>query len=434
MSAAQKLTNSNKWPLLQFNERAIWGECQGSGKNPYRTRIDLNGNAFKCSCPSRKFPCKHGLALFLLYAEERPSFVETAECPDWVSEWLEGREQRAEKKKDKQQAAKTVDPKAQKKRQEKRDENVQTGLAELAQWLQDMVRVGFSDLPGKPYAYWENLAARMVDAQAPGLAAWVSRLGELVRGGGRSEDIMHSIAEEFGKLHLLISAFSRLESLSENLQSDIRSLIGWNPTETELLQHAGVADQWQVLGHRQTTKANLVMQTHWLFGINSERHAKIIKYTHANQKGSSTAHWGIGSVVQGALHFYPSTTPLRAIAGEHEVLPGKTVVPKNFPVADEVLNGYRDMLAQNPWLERYPILLGNIRIALHNQVPWVISSDEKRKGLAIAGKDLDLWKLLAVSGGQLVQLLGEWDGRHLYPIGVWGDQGYCPVMSQGAAL
>jgi uncharacterized Zn finger protein len=25
--------------------------------------VDLSGPAFRCTCPSRKFPCKHGLAL-----------------------------------------------------------------------------------------------------------------------------------------------------------------------------------------------------------------------------------------------------------------------------------------------------------------------------------------------------------------------------------
>ncbi len=41
----------------------------------------------KCTCPSRKFPCKHALALLWLKAEAIVSFAET-ETPEWVSEWL----------------------------------------------------------------------------------------------------------------------------------------------------------------------------------------------------------------------------------------------------------------------------------------------------------------------------------------------------------
>src|SRR6476469_9727229 len=64
--AGRELANPRKWVTLGLNEAAIWGECQGSGSKPYRTQIDLIEPAFKCSCPSRKFPCKHALALFLL--------------------------------------------------------------------------------------------------------------------------------------------------------------------------------------------------------------------------------------------------------------------------------------------------------------------------------------------------------------------------------
>ena len=46
----------------------LWGLCAGSGKNPYQTIVDLSGPAYKCSCPSRKFPCKHALGLLLNWA------------------------------------------------------------------------------------------------------------------------------------------------------------------------------------------------------------------------------------------------------------------------------------------------------------------------------------------------------------------------------
>lgn len=42
------------------------GECKGSGKNNYITSADYIDQAspvFRCSCPSRQYPCKHSLAL-----------------------------------------------------------------------------------------------------------------------------------------------------------------------------------------------------------------------------------------------------------------------------------------------------------------------------------------------------------------------------------
>ncbi|MCB1718739.1 MAG: SWIM zinc finger family protein, partial [Candidatus Competibacteraceae bacterium] len=61
LKAAQKLLSSRNWPLLGSNEQALWGHCLGSGSKPYLVRIELDEPAFKCSCPSRKFPCKHAL-------------------------------------------------------------------------------------------------------------------------------------------------------------------------------------------------------------------------------------------------------------------------------------------------------------------------------------------------------------------------------------
>ena len=51
------LATSRKWSSLGCNEKAVWGDFQGSGKEPYKTQIDLTEPAFKCTCPSRKFPC-----------------------------------------------------------------------------------------------------------------------------------------------------------------------------------------------------------------------------------------------------------------------------------------------------------------------------------------------------------------------------------------
>src|SRR5262245_55541108 len=71
--AGNQLATLRKWDRLGRNQQSIWGECQGSGEKPYQTRIDLSEPAFQCSCPSRKFPCKHALGLWLLAAQQPDS-------------------------------------------------------------------------------------------------------------------------------------------------------------------------------------------------------------------------------------------------------------------------------------------------------------------------------------------------------------------------
>src|SRR5882757_5133926 len=118
--AGQGLSNPGKWLKLHCTERSVWGEVQGSGKDPYRTQADLLGPAFHCSCPSRKFPCKHGLGLMLIFAGQ-PAKVVPAKPPPWVEEYIAKREASAEKKAAKAEAANAPeDPEAAAKREAER--------------------------------------------------------------------------------------------------------------------------------------------------------------------------------------------------------------------------------------------------------------------------------------------------------------------------
>lgn len=68
LAAAVKLLKPALWSNFggSADGRLIWGDCQGSGANPYRLAVDLVDIGSKCTCPSRKFPCKHALALMLM--------------------------------------------------------------------------------------------------------------------------------------------------------------------------------------------------------------------------------------------------------------------------------------------------------------------------------------------------------------------------------
>lgn len=99
--AGRGLASISKWISAGCDERAVWGECKGSGKQPYQVSIELLEPAFKCSCPSRKFPCKHTLGLFLLYAGNQ---LNSSNQPLFCSEWLAKRAQTDERKKEKTEA------------------------------------------------------------------------------------------------------------------------------------------------------------------------------------------------------------------------------------------------------------------------------------------------------------------------------------------
>jgi len=76
LNAAAGLAKPGKWSNIgaSHDSALIWGECAGSGANPYRVMADLRDMRNKCTCPSRKFPCKHVLALWWLNAEAIVAF------------------------------------------------------------------------------------------------------------------------------------------------------------------------------------------------------------------------------------------------------------------------------------------------------------------------------------------------------------------------
>jgi hypothetical protein len=171
----QALAAARHWVTLGCNEQAAWGECQGSGQNPYQTQIDLSTTAFRCSCPSRRFPCKHGLGLFLLLAAQPAAFTQKA-APAWVSQWLSARHARARQRVEKltKQPEATTDEATQARRAEQRQKKVTAGLGELELWLRDLVRGGLIAAKTQPLTFREQSARRMIDAQAPGAAEFAA--------------------------------------------------------------------------------------------------------------------------------------------------------------------------------------------------------------------------------------------------------------------
>ncbi|MGW4800640.1 SWIM zinc finger family protein, partial [Nonomuraea sp. NPDC004297] len=91
--AAQGVAAAGKWSLRGTTGAVLFGECKGSGARPYLAAVDLGEPAYRCSCPSRKFPCKHALGLLLLWSADGAPVQEAV--PQWVAEWLDGRAERA---------------------------------------------------------------------------------------------------------------------------------------------------------------------------------------------------------------------------------------------------------------------------------------------------------------------------------------------------
>src|SRR5579859_1964321 len=238
-TAGKKLGTSKPWKNVGQNPEVLWGECQGSAL--YQVRVDLTTLAIHCTCPSRKQPCKHGIGLLLL-AVTNPSAVSTSEPPDWITAWLNKRaaaskskeaKEASETSKSRPNGASAISTSTQRKSAQKRLAQVTMGIERLDLWLNDLVRNGLGALETQPAKFWEDQARQMVDAQAPGLASRLRRMGTIPNA---STDWPERLLAELGELQLLIQAFRHIEQFDPALQEEIRQMLGWSRKEAEVSQ------------------------------------------------------------------------------------------------------------------------------------------------------------------------------------------------------
>ncbi len=250
-SAAKGLTSPRKWSDLGSTESLVWGKCQGSGKTPYQVSVDLNGPAFRCTCPSRKFPCKHGVALLLMWAANDGSVDTVSEASPFAREWAEERtsKQAAREERAVEKAARLAadDPDAtaaRAEREARRSATMEAGLTELERWVADLLRQGLADARQRPFSYWDAMAARLVDSQMPGLADRVRSLSATLV----ADDWIDRLPAELGRLLAIARAWRRREQLDDDTVADLRTLLGWARSSDEVLAAGTERSRWIVLG------------------------------------------------------------------------------------------------------------------------------------------------------------------------------------------
>lgn len=413
--SGKELANPSKWVKREISERAIWGECQGSGKLPYQTQVDLINVAFKCTCPSRKFPCKHGLGLLLLLARDKKIFTPSQE-PDWVTAWIDNRSKKEEQKTDKKEKAKKVDPAAQEKRQQNRLKRVEEGMTDLRLWLKDIVRNGLVNIPGKDPGYFESMARRMVDAQAPGLAGMVRSLGSinLFQDGWQTYFL-----DQLLRIYLVLEGFTQLSTLSQDLQDELMSLIGFTQNQDEIKSEAGIRDDWFVLAKRTDKEDNLTTERNWLYGSNSKRFALILQFYVKGQ--FPEINLMPGSTVDASLVYFKGANPLRALIKQQFGLRAATNIEglKNWSDASAHIS---EVHASNPWMYNIPVLIENVT-PVKSSNEWILK-DEQGKGVNIRSGNQSLWKLMAISGGLPLRVFAIGKENNFEPLGTWVNGQY----------
>ena len=422
LSAARKLATGGGWSQegCGGNPLSVWGLCKGSGSSPYQAVVDLSEPAYRCSCPSRKFPCKHTLALLLRWAAGQ---VPEGAPPEFVQEWYAGRAERAQKRGER--VAKAAEPRtpeqerAAQRRAEKRADRMAEGVSEVRRWLDDQVRHGIAGLDQAGYRHFDQVAARLVDAQAPALASAVRRLGSIPASGAGWEE---RLLAELGLLRLLTAAYGKLDQLPPPLADTVAARIGQPITSEQVLAGPRVRDIWQVLGSRDEFEERLAARRVWLLGRESGRVAMVLSFAAPGQ--ALSVDLVVGTEFEADLCFFPGSGQLRALVADKHTDPRRLTHPGPVTTVDDALSAIARALAEDPWLTRTLVL---IRAVLIPGKPWYVTGPDGA-ALPLTPSAPAPWPMLATTQGAIAVLAAEWTPDGLIPLSLYASQ------TEGAVL
>jgi hypothetical protein len=465
ITAAQSVATPARWRDLGADDRVVWGSFQGSGAEPYDTAVDHVEVGYRCTCPSRKVPCKHALALLLMWVRDQvPAGLPGPKIQAWIAQRTPRIAQPSEataatpgdEAPTTEQASGDVgsrtdregrddvgvepdagplDPPDHDVARNERVEKMLAGLTELDRWLDDRIRTGLADPALARYGTWDDLAARLVDAQAGSLANRIRRLAGLV---GASPTWHDDVLAELGLLHLLSQAGRRLGALPNSLADAVATTVGWQVRRADVLAGVPDTDRWVVAGRSDRREDRIEVRRHWLRGEQTGRWALVLSFAAYRQSLDDSLE--VGTVVHADLHRYPGPA-LRALVGrrhpdpvatmfpgEQEVAPGRPPGQSVSAAADEV---GRTLVAE-PWLDRVPtsVTASIVRrgdawsIGDHTGTMPIVTtaSGERRPGRGDRRGDVDaITMLLALSGGLPVDLTLEWTPHGVVPLAVHLD-------------
>jgi hypothetical protein len=435
LDAARRLLKAATWPTLACDEAGlVWGEAQGSGATPYRVVVSEVDAGYKCTCPSRKFPCKHSLALMWMRAEGKLTFA-TGTPPQWVNDWLSRRRGPSQATPPAGAAAKTsfvgaisdgeeaatTDPKAEARAAAQRERNrlereatILAGLDELDLWLSDQLERGIAGFVADVASACRQIVQRLVDAKASALArrldALPSRLFSLPEAARPQAAVI-----ELGILHLIAEAYRRQDALDPALREDVRQMVGWPQTRDGLLADASAvrcAGRWHVIASRTEVQPDKLRRWEtWLWREgegDGPRFALLVDFVPLS--AGAPSRMMIGETFEADLVYFASPVPLRALIAT-QTSPSSTAqaMPKLLEAGlAQAWQGYEEALGARPWLGDWPFLFKRARVRRTGEALFLTDSAEA--GLCMPISPDQAVNVLPLVEAGMMDGIGLWDG------------------------
>ena len=185
------------------------GECKGSGKSNYVVSADFieeDKPVFRCSCPSRQFPCKHSLALMFEMAAQKDFPV--GEIPKDILDKREKKQAKEAKKAEPQEAKKPVSEKSSKAGKAARTKKLKKqleGLELMKQMTDQLMNTGLSAMGSVSLKSYRELAKQLGDYYLPGPQNYFNQLVLEMEAYQKDQDRKH--------YHQAVEVLKRLRAL-----------------------------------------------------------------------------------------------------------------------------------------------------------------------------------------------------------------------------
>lgn len=303
---------------------------------------------------------------------------------------------------------------------ERRRSRVEGGLQELDRWLADQIRTGLAGLPKLGYPHFDAIAARMVDAQAPGVAGVLRGLPASLGAADWPDRVLH----EFAGLHLLSRAHARIDDLPTDLAATVRSRIGYPTAKADVLASPAITDSWWAVGAVDVTDQQLRRRRVWLHGVETGLTGVWLTFAPSGMSFDESILPGLG--VSGPLHRYPGVGQPRVLLGNPSEQPPAPLRWAGESVA-QIRIRFAELVAADPWTVRMATAIEGLPV--RGEDGWWLR-DRDGNGCPLIGPAADAggidragqpWPLLAQSGGEPITVFGEWSAAGLMPLSMLPD-------------
>ncbi|KGE16788.1 SWIM zinc finger family protein [Paenibacillus wynnii] len=188
------------------NGELLFGQCSGSGKSNYECSVDFmspDKPVFRCTCPSRQFPCKHVLGLMYASAEGQAFTVDVV--PEDITLKREKAEKRVESKVNQLTEEAVLKPKKVNKSALKKKITTQLeGLDVLEKLILFLIRGGLATIDSKTISHIHEHVKQMGNYYLSGAQVELRRFALLLSQDHDREQSYTYAVDQLTRLHSFI--------------------------------------------------------------------------------------------------------------------------------------------------------------------------------------------------------------------------------------